>query len=159
MPRREVLLRLYKTLRARRADLRANLTGELASLREFKTADATGDNADLAFAADGDEMSLRLAGLDDRELGQIDGALGRWNQGMYGICEGCQKPISLARLNALPHAPFCINCERKMEKNPNGLDRQSTGNWDQISDAQATMQDQHINLFELARNLTGSRRS
>src|SRR5689334_22764484 len=114
MARRDALLRLHKTLLARRAHLRAKLTGELVDLREFRAADSAGDNADAAFEADGDEMSSQLAELDDRELSQIERALARLQQGRYGVCEGgsanCQKKIPLARLNALPYAPFCINC-------------------------------------------------
>ena len=101
-------------------------------------------------------MSSRLAELDDRELSQIERALARLQQGMYGICEGgsgnCQKKIPVARLNALPYTPFCINCEREMEKHPGGLGRQNTGNWGQVSNAQAPMQDQRINLSELECN-------
>jgi len=157
MPRRNALLRLHENLLARGADLRKKLAGELANLRDFKAADATGDSADLAFEAGSDEMSSLLAELDNRELSQIDRALAHWNQGTYGICESCQKPISLARLNALPYTPFCINCEREMEKYPDGLARQSTGNWAQVFDAQVLMQDQRIQLSELELGLSGNR--
>jgi DnaK suppressor protein len=150
MPRRNALLRLHENLLARRADLRKKLAGELANLRDFKAADTTGDSADLAFEADSDEMSSLLAELDDRELSQIDRALAHWNQGTYGICESCQKPISLGRLNALPYTPFCIICEREMEKHPAVLVRQSVDNWAQVFDAQVLMQDQRINLSALS---------
>src|SRR4051812_12595814 len=98
MTRQNALLRLHKNLLARRDDLGAKLASELACLHDCHAADATGDNADLAFGAGGDEVSSRLAELDDRELGQIDRALARWQQGTYGICEGdnwnCQKRVS-----------------------------------------------------------------
>lgn len=141
MPRREALLRLHRSLLASRTDLREKLAGDLAGLRDFKTADSAGDAADWAFEAGGDEMSSRLAELDDRELTQIERAPARWQQGTYGLCEGdscsCQKKIPVARLKALPHTPFCINCEREMEQHPGGLDRQSRGNWGQIPDPSA----------------------
>src|ERR1700676_4366281 len=138
MARRDALLRLHKTLLARRADLRGKLAGELANLREFRAADSAGDSADAAFEAGGDEMSSQLAQLDDRELSHIERALARLQQGTYGTCEGgsenCQKKIPVARLNALPYAPFCIICERELELHPDGLALQSMGNWGQISD-------------------------
>lgn len=154
--------RLHKNLLARRAHLRKKLAGELAYLHGGNAANATADSADLAFEAGGADVSSRLAELDDRELIQIERALARWRRGVYGICEGgswnCRKTIAVARLNALPYTPFCINCEREMEQSPDGEARQSTGSWSQISDGPAAMQDQRINLSELARDLSGSRR-
>ncbi len=162
MTRRNALLRLHQQLLARREDLGNKLAGELADLHDCKAADATGDSADLAFEAGGGEMSSRLAELDDRELSQIERTLARWKQGRYGICDGgswnCQKKIPVALLNALPHTPFCINCEREVEKHLDGLGRQTKGNWGQISDAQAPLQDHRMNLSELERDLSDRRR-
>lgn len=160
MPQRDALLRLHKTLQARRAHLCEKLVEDLASLRDLKAVDATGDSADAAFEADGGEMSARLAELDNRELRQIERALARLHQGTYGICEGgsgnCQKRIPLPRLNALPYTPFCIICEREMEMHSDEVARQSMGNWAQVFDAQAPMQDQRIHLSELEMGLSGN---
>src|ERR1700729_75718 len=124
MARPDALLRLHKNLLARKEHLGKKVASELAYLHDGKTADATGDSADLAFDVGGDEMSLRLVEFQDRELSQIERALARWKQGLSGICDGgsrnCQKKIPVARLNALPFTPFCINCEREMEKFPDG---------------------------------------
>jgi DnaK suppressor protein len=158
MTRPIALLRLHKNLLACRERLGRKLTGELAYLHDCKSADATGDSADLAFDAGGDEVSSRLAELDDRELGRIERALARWQQGLYGICESCQRPIPVARLNALPYTASCISCERVMEKFPNAEARQGGGRWGRISDAQAPMQDKRISLAELERGLSDSRR-
>jgi RNA polymerase-binding transcription factor DksA len=162
MTRQNVFLRLHKNLLARRVGLGKKLAGELAYLHDSKAADAAGDSADLAFEAGGHEMSSRLAELDDSELSKVERALTRWKHGLYGICAGgrenCRKKIPMARLNALPYTPFCIDCEREMERHQGGLGRQSTGNWRQIFDAQAPMQDQRINFRELEMDLSGSRR-
>jgi DnaK suppressor protein len=155
------LLRLQKELLARQERVGKKLATELAYLHDCKAADATGDSADLAFEADGDEMSSQLAELDDWELSQIERALARLQQGRYGICDGggcnCQKKIPLARLNALPYTTLCINCEREMETHLGGPGRQPRGNWRQISDAQASMQDQRINASELEKSLFSRR--
>jgi DnaK suppressor protein len=155
--RQSTLLRLHENLLARKESLGKKLAGELAYLHDSSATDAAGDMADLAFAGDGDEISSRLAELGVIELSQIDRALAHWNQGTFGICENCQKPILLARLNALPYTPFCINCVREMEKSPDGQAQQNTGNWSQISDTQALVQDQRINLAELEIELYNSR--
>ena len=100
MARRDALLRLHKTLVARRTALRKVLAGELADLRNSQV--DTGDSADVAFDAGSDEIATQLVELEARELSQIERALARIKQGIYGVCEGCQKKIPVARLNALP---------------------------------------------------------
>src|ERR1700692_4605013 len=104
MARQNALLRLRKTLQARRAELCKTLADEVKNLRDLEAWDATGDSADAAFEADSDEGSSQLAQLDSRELSQIERALARLKQGKYGICENCQKNIPLTRLNAHPSA-------------------------------------------------------
>jgi DnaK suppressor protein len=158
MTRRDALLRLHKDLLAHRERLGNKLQSELAFLHDGNATNGAGDSADLAFAADGGEISSRLAELGDRELIQVEQALARWRQDRYGICVSCQKPISLPRLNALPYAPFCISCVREREKSSHGEAQQGTGNWSRISDAQASMHDQRVSVSEMETDLTGSRR-
>lgn len=40
-------------------------------------------------------------------------ALHRMEQGTYGVCEACGKNIPLGRLRNLPHARFCVPCQRR----------------------------------------------
>src|SRR5437764_4212258 len=117
MARRDALLRLHKSLLARRGDLLKKLAGEWANLRGFGT-DNTGDSADVAFETGSDEMASQLAELDARELTQIDKAIDRLKQGAYGSCEACNCKIPIARLNALPYTTLCIKCQREMEAYP-----------------------------------------
>ena len=49
------------------------------------------------------------------QIDQIDMALGKIDNGTYGICEDCGGEIPLARLEALPFATQCIECKRKAE--------------------------------------------
>src|ERR1700746_2207270 len=98
MARREALLRLHKSLMARRDDLRKRLGGELKDLRGLQTDAWSGDSADLAFDSGSEEVTSQLAELESRELSQIERALSRLKQGTYGVCEGCQKKIPVARL-------------------------------------------------------------
>lgn len=48
-------------------------------------------------------------------LREIDGALGRLDDGSYGVCTRCGKPIARARLDARPAAELCIDCARLAE--------------------------------------------
>lgn len=51
------------------------------------------------------EHSLEL------RLKNIDLALEKIKKGKYGICEKCQKKISINRLKASPESPFCLDCK------------------------------------------------
>src|SRR5919202_5121715 len=142
MARRDALLRLHKSLLARRGDLLKKLAGEWANLRGFGGADTTGDTADVAFESGSDEMASQLAALDARELAQIERALTKLKQGTYGICEGCGNKIAVARLNALPYTAYCINCQREAERNPDWEDRHASGSWEKVFDVEAPLEEQ-----------------
>ena len=44
------------------------------------------------------------------DLDGLDAAIGRLDDGSYGVCEGCGLPIAPARLEARPSARRCITC-------------------------------------------------
>ncbi len=77
---------------------------------------ARGDEADLAAGAQAKEQSLWLANDQKQRLAQIDLALARIAAGKYGICDRCGKPIAPARMEAVPHATLCIECQSKSER-------------------------------------------
>ncbi|MCJ8011346.1 TraR/DksA C4-type zinc finger protein [Paenibacillus sp. KQZ6P-2] len=54
------------------------------------------------------EMDLMLQDHDDHRLTHISEALERMDQGTYGVCRECGKPISYARLEAVPTTAYCI---------------------------------------------------
>jgi RNA polymerase-binding protein DksA len=65
------------------------------------------DDASLAYDQAAD-LSLRRN--TERLLYQIERALTRMEEGTYGICRQCGKPIDLARLRAIPHTRYCMTC-------------------------------------------------
>src|SRR5437870_8762181 len=138
MARRHALLRLHKTLLARGAALRKALAGELADLRKFKS--ETGDSADVAFDAGSEEIATQLAELEARELSQIERALARIKQGIYGVCELCQAKIPVARLNALPYSTTCVKCQREMEIDPS-WGAGAGEDWEKVSTSEASLDD------------------
>ena len=119
MARNDALLRITKLLLAKRTQLRRRLGMQLDQLDMGTT---VGDSAEAAFTASGDEIATQLAQLDARELGQIELALHRVKQGMYGVCNGCEVKIPVARLDALPYSVLCIKCAREAEKDSRWLD-------------------------------------
>lgn len=44
------------------------------------------------------------------DLDAVNDALARLDEGAYGTCEGCDGPIALERLHAIPSATKCIDC-------------------------------------------------
>ncbi|HKW96977.1 MAG TPA: TraR/DksA family transcriptional regulator [Bryobacteraceae bacterium] len=59
-------------------------------------------------------VSLRLNSLDYVQLRMIDEALDRIEAGDYGVCLGCEEPIAPKRLQALPWAKYCVECQQSM---------------------------------------------
>jgi DnaK suppressor protein len=153
MARRDALLRLHKTLLARRAALRRALAGELADLRTFKA--ESGDTADVAFDSGSEEIATQLAELEARELSQIERALARIKQGIYGVCELCQGKIPVARLNALPYSTTCIECQREMETYPGWGGGRRGGDWEKVFDAGSSLEEEkEVNLSEIEMDLS-----
>jgi DnaK suppressor protein len=155
MARRDALLRLHKSLLARRAALRKALAGELADLR--KSSDQSGDSADVAFDTGSDEISTQLAELEARELSQIERALARIKQGSYGVCEVCQTKIPVARLNALPYSTTCIDCQREMETYPGGGNWRGNADWEKVYEGETPVEEPKIDLTDLEMDLSSNR--
>jgi RNA polymerase-binding transcription factor len=148
MARRDALLRLNKTLTARRAELRKRLGTDLASLGAQRLSSAAGDAADAAFDHTGEELSSQLAELEARELNQVERALLRLKQGTYGLCEACSAKIPVARLNVLPYSTLCIKCQRESESNADWLAERRNANWEAVSDG-SPMEDREVRLSDL----------
>ena len=49
-------------------------------------------------------------------LVQVNAALERMNEGNYGTCQRCGKPIGEERLDAFPYVAFCIDCQSIVER-------------------------------------------
>ena len=134
MARQDALLRLNKSLIARRTELRKRLGLELEELAHVKHSSASGDAADAAFDASGEEISSALAELESKELAQIERALRRLKAGTYGKCEVCSVKIPVARLNALPFSTLCVACQREVERDGGWAADHAGSGWDRISD-------------------------
>ncbi len=70
---------------------------------------------DLASSLEGREMVFHLSSRDRRELKLIDDALIKISNRTYGVCESCEKMISVKRLQILPLTALCIECQESAE--------------------------------------------
>lgn len=149
MARQDALLRLHKTLLARRTELRKRLGMELEDLAHVKHSSASGDAADAAFDASGEELASTLAELESKELAQIERALRRLKAGVYGKCEVCSTKIPVARLNALPFSTLCVKCQREMETEGGWLQGRSAEDWGRITDRSSPMEERDLKLSDI----------
>src|SRR5438477_6538028 len=131
MARKDAILSMRQILIKRRDALRTALAGDLSLLKELRQ-QTSGDVVDAALDSAQDEISSQLAEVESRELANIENALERMREGQYGLCETCNHPIPMARLQALPYATMCIQCQREAEKAGNSLG--SGANWQRILD-------------------------
>lgn len=104
---------------------REQITGDIRHLSDDNTGsgnDRGGDvsghalhMADVATDMYDREFALGLAANDRELLSRINQAMARIEDGSYGICITCKKPISSSRLKALPYTQSCLKCQEKLE--------------------------------------------
>jgi RNA polymerase-binding protein DksA len=87
----------------------ADETGDLSS----GPGDHIADNASETFMR---ELDNGLEENADHLLVEIDAALQRIENGTFGTCVACGKPIGEERLEAVPWATLCIDDKRKQER-------------------------------------------
>jgi DnaK suppressor protein len=161
MARKDALLRLHARLVARRDALRKALTGDLDSYRELAAQDVVGDQVDAAVDNANDEISSQLVEIESRELSQIEHALKRIVEGVYGRCEFCGGKIAEARLNALPYTNSCIDCLRETARTGPGFRPGADAHrWDKVDykSLDDSDGDSDINLSDFEMDLSESGR-
>jgi DnaK suppressor protein len=113
-------------IRAQLEEERRSLEAEMAELEEesFRgtQSEITGevgideDFADAGSATFDREQALSIANNIRDLIDQVDRALSRIDEGTYGSCERCGRPIEAARLRALPRTLLCTDCKRREER-------------------------------------------
>lgn len=67
------------------------------------------------------EKAYLLGSATSEELEAIDEALERIDRNEYGICLECGSQIPRERLEAMPHAKLCLECQRRNEEIKGGF--------------------------------------
>jgi DnaK suppressor protein len=114
MAREDAIKKLRVALLKRRDALIRSAVGDLELLQGKPS--KTGDVLDAVADTVQSELNSQLLEVESRELSAIDDALQRLDEGTYGDCLVCNKPIPLTRLRAVPYAKECIACHRLAEK-------------------------------------------
>ena len=105
---------------------RASVAGEIKSIAKEAAKnprESSGDlsaytvhMADMSSDTYERELAMNIASSEQEVLYQIDDALKRLDEGTYGLCQTCEKPIAMNRLKAVPHTSMCIDCQRVQEQ-------------------------------------------
>lgn len=90
----------------------AQLSERVERLEEDLRQPLDPDFAEQATGMEASEANEALEGASRAEMAQIRAALGRIEDGTYGVCVSCGETIAPARLKALPFAQQCIDCAR-----------------------------------------------
>jgi DnaK suppressor protein len=110
--------RLRQQLSARRQEVQQQIDALLAQHRADQSRlreESVADTEDLSTQNSNSHLQLSILEVRNQMRLQLDGALQRLEDGTYGVCEDCQKPISEERLKAMPFARRCIDCQRHAE--------------------------------------------
>jgi DnaK suppressor protein len=99
------------------AATRLRQMGGSITLEETATpADSVWDEADHIQASEQREMGLMSRERLVERIERLSAALKRIEDGTYGTCTECTKPIGQARLKAIPEAITCVSCQEKIER-------------------------------------------
>lgn len=113
--------------RRRLEDERARLTNAVQFLERENAGSIEDELGEVSAAGTDNHLADTASATYDRELDEgleegaqqtlddIDAALRRIEEGSYGTCEVCGKPIGAERLSAIPWARLCIDDQRKNE--------------------------------------------
>lgn len=82
---------------------------------EMNADDGVKDSVDMSLQDVNQELAFRLGERESQTVAEIDEALQRIDEGTFGACERCGKPIPDARLEALPTARFDAACQSELE--------------------------------------------
>ncbi len=86
--------------------------------------DGIQDMADEASNIYNQEVLMSLSENQRRLLREVDEALDRIEEGTYGTCDSCGRPISLKRLQIQPFANCCVQCQESIEKQTGDTSRE-----------------------------------
>ena len=112
-----------KPFREMLLELRARLRGDVSTMADaaLSNTGALGAGAVSNHIADSgsdtyeQDNTILLMNSEGETLTEIEGALVRIEEGVYGQCAECEKKIPKTRLKAIPFTPYCVKCASELE--------------------------------------------
>ena len=108
---KERLLEMRQRLRAQYATIEEAIVQDVNAAGELSHVPL--HNADRD--SEGLDVDLELGRNQGELLKDVEDALQRIEDGTYGTCQECGQKVNKERLNALPHTPYCVDCESARE--------------------------------------------
>lgn len=108
----------YNELRQELLEQEGHLASQLETIAHTVREEGVGYSnhmADVGTEVFEQARDVSLARQLKRSLEDVECALGKYDDGTYGICETCGTIIELARLEALPSARMCMQCQSRRE--------------------------------------------
>ncbi|MEI6516847.1 MAG: TraR/DksA family transcriptional regulator, partial [bacterium] len=96
--------------------MRDRLTGQITALSDDSLKyidDASSEDRTDDFDR---EFALNLVSSEHDSVFEINSALRRIEDGVYGVCDSCSCQVEKPRLHALPFARMCVKCQSEQEK-------------------------------------------
>ena len=104
-----------KLLHERRQELMSEAVGTMHGMGMDETRETFPDPTDRASLEGNRNLTLRIRDRERKLITKIDEALGRIDDGTYGVCEDCGGAIGVERLKARPVTTLCIQCKSEQE--------------------------------------------
>lgn len=107
-------MKFKKMLLAERERILNNSKNSMKNELEISTDDLP-DETDLAASEINQNLVFKLRDRERQLLTKINEALERMDEGLFGICEDCEEPIEIRRLEARPVSTLCLSCKERQE--------------------------------------------
>ncbi|GAB4363431.1 MAG: TraR/DksA family transcriptional regulator [Deltaproteobacteria bacterium] len=99
--------------------MREDLVREIARRSRESKGQGTQDIGDILDSVSEErtrELDMLLTDREKQKLKQIDDAIERIEENLYGLCEECGVKIPKARLKVVPFAKYCVECKESIER-------------------------------------------
>ena len=104
-----------KALEERKAKIEKNLSKTSVEMCDMRRNELK-DEGDHAAASLETAVDNAILGQQSKELAEIEEALDRIKNNLYGVCEMCGDDINIERLKVKNFARYCITCREVIEK-------------------------------------------
>ncbi|MCH9739734.1 MAG: RNA polymerase-binding protein DksA [Epsilonproteobacteria bacterium] len=109
-------IEFFKTaLEARSVQIKRNLNITSSEMDDMSNNELK-DEGDHASMSLGRAVDNAILDQQAKELAEIELALGKINENLYGTCEMCGEEINIERLKVKIFARYCITCREIIEK-------------------------------------------
>ena len=103
------LQKIQQTLQSEHARIMKRVSSNLDENEQSK--ERNPDRTDLSWDYTSRDRKLALLSIEKKTLTQIEEAMQRLENGMYGKCVQCGEAIDPERLEVLPYATHCFYCQ------------------------------------------------